>query len=248
MLFLVCVVRSCLRRSGGQDVPGNIRAKPTLESLEERTLLDGSSFVRSLYADVLHRAKVSQAEVDGWVSLLRSGIRREDAVRAFVESTEHRARFVSDDYQRLLGRAPEPQGLDFWVQQMAAGMREDQVEAAFLSSAEYRQRQGGTDDGFLDGLYRDELHRGADDAGKSLWKAQLRAGVSRDQVATAFVTSHEAHVRTVEKIYQEILHRQPDEAGRHVAEDRLDRGLREFQLEEAFADASEYGHGHGLDE
>jgi hypothetical protein len=218
--------------------------RPAVEALEGRTLLDASAFVRGLYADILHRPTASQPEIDSWVSAIKSGVRKEDVVHAFVESNEHFARTVSDDFQRFLGRDADPASRDFWVRQMAAGMREDQVEDAILASPEYRARHGGTDDGFLNGLYQEVLHRGADDAGKAFWTNQLQGGMNSFQVAAAFAASHEAHARDVDGLYLEILHRQADDAGRAAAVDDLDRGDHEFHVEEIFADSNEYGSNH----
>src|SRR4051794_29332878 len=100
-------LRSCLKFPP-RSVPWRPRAcRPAVETLEGRTLLDASGFVKGLYADILHRPNPSQGEVDGWVNAIRSGVRKEDVVHAFVESNEHRAHFVSDDYVRLLGRPAE---------------------------------------------------------------------------------------------------------------------------------------------
>lgn len=217
---------------------------PQVEALEGRLLLDAARFVRGLYDDVLRRA-ASQAEVDSWVQVIHGGARREDVVHAFVESTEHRMRVIRDDYQQFLGRTPSSGEVTTWANLMASGVREDQVEAAFLASAEYQQHHGGTDDGFVSGLYQDVLHRGADDAGKAAWLALLHSGMTHDQVAAGIVSSHEAHSRVTDALYSQMLHRGADDAGRHWAEDALDHGTRSFQLQEAMADSTEYSDDHG---
>ena len=47
--------------------------------------------------------------------------------------------FVATLYRELLGRAPEPQGLDFWSGRLAAGVRPLAVAVAIVTSAEHRE-------------------------------------------------------------------------------------------------------------
>ena len=72
-----------------------ISAKPAIESMEARLVLDASSFVTGLYHDVLRRDPSPQ-EVQTWDDALASGTTRKTIAAAFWESSEHRALQVDD--------------------------------------------------------------------------------------------------------------------------------------------------------
>jgi hypothetical protein len=58
-------------------------------------------------------------------------------------------------YRRYLGRPVDQTGLEAWLPQLA----KINVEAAILGSPEYYNRNGGTPEGFVTGLYVDVLGR-----------------------------------------------------------------------------------------
>ena len=77
-----------------------------------------------------------------------------------MDTPEYRTDVVEGLYERYLGRAADPQGLEQDVQALANGVTTDQVKAAILSSQEYLQNHGGgTLDGYFAALYSDVLGR-----------------------------------------------------------------------------------------
>jgi hypothetical protein len=216
------------------------QARPAVESLEERALLDAAAYVGHLYSELLHR-NGSPGEVAGWVSILNGGASGEQVAGAIASSTEFRTRVVSEDYQRLLGRLPEAGGLNAWVSRLAAGLTPDQLEAAIVGSDEYFQHNGNTVAGFLSAAYRDELGRGPDGGGLAFWTARLGAGGNRQEAANALANGPEHHDHRVEQDYEEILQRTPDDSGRNFWRSQLDQGMSDIDLLVRLAGSSENG-------
>jgi hypothetical protein len=73
----------------------------------------GSSFVKSLYQNLLHRTG-STAEINSWVAQLPQ-LGRAGAAQAFLFSQEYRADEVNDDYTNLLHRTPSTTEVTNWV-------------------------------------------------------------------------------------------------------------------------------------
>src|SRR5262249_40939482 len=160
-----------------------LTARPSVEALEKRELLDSSTsllvqpkivphgapppvfdhsaFVTGLYFDLLQR-QPQASEVAIWNAALNAGASRAQVANGFLASDEYHADLIRQDYQTLLGRAADPVGLQFWLQAMRKGLSPQQTTAAFLASGEYYQRQGGTLQGWLNALYHDTLGRAAD--------------------------------------------------------------------------------------
>src|SRR5262249_49963390 len=78
---------------------------------------------------------------------------RLDAAAA-VGSVSPGTAFVEELYQDLLGRAPEPGGLNAWVNTLLQGTPRQQVAQAIWNSAEHRGREA-------DQFYLTYLHRAA---------------------------------------------------------------------------------------
>lgn len=116
---------------------------------------------------------------------------------------------VSNAYETFLGRSPDEAGMNYWVDQMQAGMSIEVEDAAFLASQEYVQDHGGTNLGWLDGLYHDLLAREPDAAGMQFWNGLLDAGVSKSIASMAFAGSFERQSLTVKQDYQNLLGQSP---------------------------------------
>ena len=134
-------------------------------------------------------------------------------------------------YDGLLGRAPDPVGLEHWAAQFAAGVSPTVLSAAFLDSPEGQARSGAADDGaFLTQLYQATLHRAPDQIGFDHWLAELNAGTTRGAVGAGFALSPE-HLGAIQpaldaglfvgdeitsavaRIYYTVLDRAPDAIG-----------------------------------
>jgi hypothetical protein len=220
-------------------------SKPAVEALEDRSLLDASAFVRSLYANILQRPSPSDAEVNGWVSNINSGMSLQAVTQAFLGSNEHFTLIVNTDFTTLLGRPADQGALNFYTQQMVNGMTQDQVEATILGSQEYYFDQGSTNSNFIQGVYFAVLGRSAD-GDVDYWESQLASGSSREQVSARILGSHEAHVRDVDQIYIQMLHRTADDGGSAYWSNFLDSGRTESDVILSLATSTEYESAYGV--
>ncbi|MER2268919.1 DUF4214 domain-containing protein [Methylobacterium oxalidis] len=134
-------------------------------------------------------------------------------------------------YEAVLGRAPDPLGLEYWASALKAGFAPASLAKALLASAEYEaQGTPASVDGFLDGLYQSALHRGVDAGGKQYFADALSQGLSRADVAVSVATSAEAQGilgpalqagiyvpdearADVARLYHALLGRAPDAQG-----------------------------------
>jgi hypothetical protein len=88
-------------------------------------------------------------------------------------------------YADVLGRTPDPAGLDYWQAAAQGGMSPAQIADGFLGSREADEQRVG-------GYYRDYLGREGEAAGVAAWLAALQSGqLSPAQVAQAFLASDE---------------------------------------------------------
>lgn len=84
------------------------------------------------------------------------------------------------------------------------------------------------------------LNRPPDPSGLAFWVAQIQAGVSRAQVATAFWQSAEHRGIEVDSFYQTILGRGADPSGRQNWIQQLLAGTDESQVIQAFLVSPEF--------
>ncbi len=84
--------------------------------------------------------------LDYWLDQAVSGTPTRTIAHAFFDSAEYGrstaaafsdAAFASDLYQRILGRAPDAEGLAYWTQQQASGAPRPDVAMGFALSAEF---------------------------------------------------------------------------------------------------------------
>jgi hypothetical protein len=92
-----------------------------------------SSFVQSLYQNLLHRT-ASNAEVSAWVALLPQ-LGRAGVAQDFLLSQEFRDRDVGDDYTQLLHRTPSTAEVNSWV---GTGLDILTIDALVAGSPEYQ--------------------------------------------------------------------------------------------------------------
>jgi hypothetical protein len=92
-----------------------------------------SSFVQSLYQNLLHRTG-STAEVNAWVAQLPQ-LGRAGVAQKFLLSQEFRADEVSDDYTQLLHRTPSGAEVNSWVN---TGKDLLTIDALFAASQEFQ--------------------------------------------------------------------------------------------------------------
>src|SRR5262249_39986937 len=145
---------------------------------------------------------------------LNSGQSQQSVAASFWLSPEHRGLQVDSYYLRYLKRPSDTAGRQFWVNRFVNdGLSESQVQLGFLTSQEYNTTNA-SDTAFVTALYRDVLGRAPDTAGQNFWVQQLQQGSSRQDVATAFLTSAENFNLVVESDYVNLLHRASDASGK----------------------------------
>ena len=156
------------------------------------SLTPNQVFVTNVYQQLLNRAP-DPAGLAYWASLLDSGVSPSAVVLAIEQapSNEYQTDVVTALFQHYLKRAPDAAGLNNWVNQLVGGVSIESVTASILGSPEYFADQGGTNTGFVNGLFNDILGRSADPGGLSFWVAFLNGGGSRNQAALDFLTSTE---------------------------------------------------------
>jgi hypothetical protein len=94
-----------------------------------------------------------------------------------------------------------------WTFLMRAGLSDEHLEANFLASPEYYRHSGGTNKGWVDGMYQDLLARGADPSGEAVWVQALASGATRDQIAYNFAASPEREAIRIRADYSQYLGR-----------------------------------------
>jgi hypothetical protein len=138
--------------------------------LAPHALSGNQQFVNQVYRDLLGR----DADAGGltyFAGILDMGlVSRAQVALAVENSLTYRIDRVEGFYLQLLGRPAEPLGLMLWVDFLAAGHKGQELEAAILASPEYFLHHGGTEMGFLVGVYQDGLHRLPDPPGALFWQ------------------------------------------------------------------------------
>jgi hypothetical protein len=169
--------------------------------------------VRNLYTQILGR-EGEAAGVQSHLGRLLAGYAepRRQAAATVATSAEAYARLVQGVYTSYLGRSPTAAETDGAVRALQQGGTDEALRGAVLASEEYFRRQGSTNAGWLDGVYRDVLGRGRD-AGSQGYLDQLNRGTrTRGQVAATILVSVEYRRRVIAESYQTYL-RRPGTAG-----------------------------------
>src|SRR5947209_5835933 len=105
-------------------------------------------------------------------------------------------------YDGLLGRAPDPLGLEYWVARVQNGDTIPGITAQFLSSPEFTARYGPylqlSAQAFVTDIYENVLHRAPDSGGLQYWTGLIAGGRPREFVADDIVISpeHQAQQQT----------------------------------------------------
>src|SRR5262249_37213262 len=148
------------------------------------------------------------------------GALRSALVQGILASKEYRKLLLGDLYQQYLHRPIDARGLDKWLnvlqhpaQFAGAGNVVEYVKAQLLGSAEYFTKHGGTNAGFLDGLWRDVLGRPIDAGALATYTGRLARGTTRAAVALAVASSPEARKALVTLYFTRFLHRAADAKG-----------------------------------
>jgi CSLREA domain-containing protein len=133
--------------------------------------------------------------------------------------------FVTGLYEKVLDRAPDPQGLAFWVGLLHSGVPREPIAEAFWVSREHRGLE-------VDQFYKTFFHRAADAGGRAFWVNALLAGASENDVSVAFMVSdeytqsHPDSTTYTTGFYNDVLRRGADVGGFSFWKQILDNGAR----------------------
>jgi hypothetical protein len=197
-------------------------------------------WVAQVYRDVLGR-EIQPGEVDMWTGLMGSGLSRLTAAQEITQSDEYRTNFGQGLYETYLGRAMDVVGSNYVLQLFHGGATEDQVKASILQSDEYNRKNGSSVNGFLTGLYRDVLGTAADAGGLAFWGGKMAGGMTRYQVALAFLQTASADAREVQLGYLQLLGRGADAMGLTYWTGQLQGGDRDEDFYANLIASGEYG-------
>ena len=142
------------------------------------------------YSTYLHRAADALGRAF-WVNDLLGGLSESQVAEGFLTSAEYQqahagtTAYLFGLYADVLGRTPDPAGLDYLEAAAQGGVSPAQIADGFLGSLEADAQRVG-------GYYRNYLGRDADAAGAQVWLSLLQSGQLSDaQVAQAFLASDE---------------------------------------------------------
>ncbi len=196
-------------------------------------------YVRQLYRDLLGR-EAEGAGLTAFTQMLDNNqITRAGTVFAMQNSQEYRQRVVREAYRRILGREADAVGLAGWTAFLAQGGTSQRLDVLLFDSVEFFQVQGGgTNDGYLQALYRIVLNRTVDGLGQQLWSARFAANSPRGAIAEEIVASTEAQQRVVDQIFRTYLRRAPETAALNAFVTALQNGSATRELVIAAVTAS----------
>lgn len=205
----------------------------------------------------------------GWIDTLVEG--RQDlyqVAQAFVSSPEFKqdygnttdTQFVTLLYNNVLGRDPDPAGLQSWRAVLADGRSRAQVVVGFSESAEFKTATAAQSlrlsaeayrGEWLDEVYRfyrAALDRAPDRTGLEGWTWQLAGGAPLDRVAGGFSASPEfrktygtlSDAAFIDRLYRNVLDRPGEEAGLKGWSARLAAGESRGSVLTGFAQSREF--------
>jgi hypothetical protein len=96
-------------------------------------------------------------------------------------------------YNRILGRAPDAEGLNGWAAGLTSGALTgaDLVRGFIFSEENKVLTAGDTSEQFIISLYRLIFDRAPDAGGLKSWLANISAGMSKEEVINYFASSAE---------------------------------------------------------
>jgi len=186
-------VSAMLPKAGQQPVPRTTMVQTFIESAEFGGVV---APVARLYFAYFLRIP-DYGGLNFWILRHRGGESLTTISDQFAQSAEFAAQygpiddseFVKRVYQNVLGRPPDPGGLEHWVGQLAAGMTRGQMMVQFSESPEYRNLIAN--EVYVTMLYSGMLRRAPDPGGFSYWVGSLDNGVSIQGLIDLFVGSQE---------------------------------------------------------
>lgn len=197
------------------------------------------AYIGQVYRDLFKR----EADAEGiriWAGALNSGVSNTDVLLGLTSTQECYQKIVQNMYQKYLGRAADPAGLNGFTAALQAGSTVEQLKAVMCASDEYFQKYGGSTAGFLDNLYRHSLDREIDPAARTGLLQQLANQTDRVIIAQTVLQSQEYREKLAQSLYREYFGRGADPAGLAYWTDALRVGTREQHVRTGFLTSTEY--------
>ena len=199
---------------------------------------NGSTFVSKLYEDLLNRqptaseltedaALIAQinagsaaARLEVAVSVATSTEFRTDEITSFYNNYLHQTcGLVKAEECVVAPQAPTANQLGAALTSMAGGSTEESIIAGVLGSDQYFENHGGTQTGFIEGVYEDLIGRPATDAEiQSALTTYPNDGPGHVAFASAMAKSLAYHALLIALDYQQLLLSAPTEQQTQAAE------------------------------
>lgn len=199
------------RYNGGNFAPGSATYTQNVQG-PGAGQTPQSNFVALAYQTMLGRLP-QPSEVTFWTNTLASGATRQQVATAIAESVEFENGAITSLYKSVLGRNPDPGGLANSLAYLQGGGTLQGLQTILLTSNEFFALKGGTNSGFVQGVYQVALGRAGSSAEIQSWVNLLNSGASRTFVAQSIQGSPEGLAFGVTQLYQTFLFRAPDPGG-----------------------------------
>jgi hypothetical protein len=181
-----------------------------------------------------------QSEIDLWTGLLINTEGRQQVALQIAHSDEAYAHILQGLYTNYLGRSLDANGELFYLGLIHQGATLEQVKAQIFQSTEYFIKNGGTNFGFLTGVYRDGLGVPLDQTGIAFWGTQLAQGTLPINVALAIVSTPAGLNHVVQLAYPTFLGRTADSSASNWA-NAIAAGLRDEDFYASLTASAEFG-------
>ncbi|MCQ2531805.1 MAG: DUF4214 domain-containing protein [Saccharofermentans sp.] len=245
----------------------------TVEQSEEIAYTQRASFVSELYVRFLGR-EPDRTGLETWTSFISNGYSGPQVAAYLFNSAEYMSKNISNEdfvtqlYQKCLGREPDASGFQTWVDMLNNHASRDYVLSGFLNSYEFSltcAQYGVSSDPytptgpqymlypnpekiglFVTFLYNSTLERDPDPQGYNNWINEISNGMSGEKVAIGFIFSAEMTNKNLSNedfvriLYQAFLGRSPDPAGFQTWVDQLNGGASRESVFYGFVYSTEF--------
>jgi hypothetical protein len=224
--------------NGGNDTFGPLTFTFTINPVASSGSAD-ALWVAQAYRDLLGR-EARQNEIDLWTGLLINTDTRQQVALQIAHSDEAYTNTLQGLYTAYLGRSLDANGKLYYLGLIHQGATLEQVKAQIFQSNEYFIKNGGTNFGFLTGVYRDGLGLPLDQAGIAFWGTQLAQGTLPYNVALAIVSAPAGLNHVVQLAYPKFLGRTADSSASGWVS-AIAAGLRDEDFYASLIASAEYG-------
>lgn len=198
-------------------------------------------FVTRLFFDQLGRDPTLD-ELNAQVGLLNDGTSRSQLVGSFQGTTDFRTAVVGGSFQTILQRPATDQEMAFFLAGINRGSSFEDVATNLLASPDFFANNGGTNNGFLQGLFQDVLGRpiGPQDAAQvQQFNRLLRTG-NRTAVIRLLANTRAARENLIRGQFLRLLGRQPTTAELNFWVAQFQRGRRIADLMASLTASDEF--------